>query len=160
VSSEDALAAMKSRLADLESENSARMALLDKRREEALAESKEKFDKQAKIQGGVIVRLQERNRKAKAAGGWATEATLAEKVEDDGDFGFEEDETENERRAGYRTADEPPVSFRPPAPPVPTPPPPPPPPAPVPEERPAGRHRRAAARGDDDDFANTDWLAT
>ncbi|KZB82094.1 hypothetical protein [Amycolatopsis regifaucium] len=159
MSSEDALAAMKSRLAALESENSARMALLDKRREEALAESKEKFDKQAKIQGGVIVRLQERNRKAKAAGGWATESTLAEKVEDDGDFGFEEDEAENERRAGYRTAEEPPIAYRPPAPSAP--PASPPPPAPVPEERPAGRHRRAAAaRGDDDDFANTDWLAT
>ncbi|EME60550.1 hypothetical protein [Amycolatopsis decaplanina] len=157
--SEDALAAMKSKLASLESENSARMALLDKRREEALAEAKEKFDKQSKIQGGVIVRLQERNRKAKAAGGWATESTLGEKVEDDGDFGFEEDEAENERRAGYRTAEEPPVAYRPPVPAVP--PPPPPPPAPVPEERPAGRHRRAtAARGDDDDFANTDWLAT
>ncbi|MEU8412814.1 hypothetical protein AB0C24_08510 [Amycolatopsis japonica] len=157
--SEDALAAMKSKLANLESENSARMALLDKRREEALAEAKEKFDKQSKIQGGVIVRLQERNRKAKAAGGWATESTLSEKVEDDGDFGFEEDEAENERRAGYRTAEEQPVAFRPPAPPAPTPPPPA--QAPVPEERPAGRHRRAAAaRGDDDDFANTDWLAT
>ncbi len=157
--SEDALAAMKSRLANLESENSARMALLDKRREEALAEAKEKFDKQSKIQGGVIVRLQERNRKAKAAGGWATESTLSEKVEDDGDFGFEEDEAENERRAGYRTAEEAPVAYRPPASPAPTPPPPP--PAPAPEERPAGRHRRAAAaRGDDDDFANTDWLAT
>ncbi|KFZ82807.1 hypothetical protein ED92_02540 [Amycolatopsis sp. MJM2582] len=158
--SEDALAALKSKLANLESENSARMALLDKRREEALAEAKEKFDKQSKIQGGVIVRLQERNRKAKAAGGWATESTLSEKVEDDGDFGFEEDEAENERRAGYRTAEEQPVAYRPPAPPVQAPTPPPP-PAPVPEERPAGRHRRAAAaRGDDDDFANTDWLAT
>ncbi|MFI7118236.1 hypothetical protein [Amycolatopsis sp. NPDC049868] len=158
--SEDALAAMKSKLANLESENSARMALLDKRREEALAEAKEKFDKQSKIQGGVIVRLQERNRKAKAAGGWATESTLSEKVEDDGDFGFEEDEAEKERRAGYRTAEEPPVVYRPPAPSVPASAPPPP-PAPAPEERPAGRHRRAAAaRGDDDDFANTDWLAT
>ncbi|MFJ8910445.1 hypothetical protein [Amycolatopsis sp. NPDC102389] len=158
--SEDALAAMKSKLANLESENSARMALLDKRREEALAEAKEKFDKQSKIQGGVIVRLQERNRKAKAAGGWATESTLSEKVEDDGDFGFEEDETENERRAGYRTAEEPPIAYRPPSP-APQTPPPPPVPAPVTEERPAGRHRRAAAaRGDDDDFANTDWLAT
>jgi len=156
VSSEDALAAMKSKLASLESENSARMALLDKRREEALAEAKEKFDKQSKTQGGVIVRLQERNRKAKAAGGWATESTLSEKVEDDGDFGFEEDEAENERRAGYRTADEPPIAYRP-APPAPQAPPP---PAPVAEERPAGRHRRAAARGDDDDFADTDWLAT
>ncbi|WET80320.1 hypothetical protein P3102_03445 [Amycolatopsis sp. QT-25] len=155
--SEDALAAMKSRLAGLESENSARMALLDKRREEALAEAKEKFDKQSKTQGGVIVRLQERNRKAKAAGGWATEATLGEKAEDDGDFGFEEDEAENERRAGYRTADEPPSAYRP-APPAPQGPPPP--LAPVAEERPAGRHRRAAARGDDDDFADTDWLAT
>ncbi|HET6289812.1 MAG TPA: hypothetical protein VFG15_24095 [Amycolatopsis sp.] len=156
MSSEDALAAMKSKLASLESENSARMALLDKRREEALAEAKEKFDKQSKTQGGVIVRLQERNRKAKAAGGWATESTLSEKVEDDGDFGFEEDEAENERRAGYRTADEPPIAYRP-APPAPQAPPP---PAPVAEERPAGRHRRAAARGDDDDFADTDWLAT
>ncbi len=159
MSSEDALAAMKSRLANLESENSARMSLLDKRREEALAESKEKFDKQSKIQGGVIARLQERNRKAKAAGGWATESTVGEKVEDDGDFGFEDDESENERRAGYRAADEPPAAYRPPAP-APSPPPPPPPvPVPVPEERPAGRHRRAA-RGDDDDFAETDWLAT
>lgn len=161
MSSEDALAAMKSRLADLENENSARMALLDKRREEALAESKEKFDKQSKIQGGVIVRLQERNRKARAAGGWATESTVGDKVEDDGDFGFEEDKAENERRAGYRAADEPPVAYRPTPVPAPqAPPPPPPPPVPVPEERPAGRHRRAAARGDDDDFANTDWLAT
>ncbi len=160
MSSEDALAAMRSKLASLDSENSARMALLDKRREEALAEAKEKTDKQAKIQGGVIVRLQERNRKAKAAGGWATESTVGEKVEDDGDFGFEEDESENERRAGYRAADEPPAAYRPPVPAPQAPPPPPPPPVPVPEAPPAGRHRRAAARGDDDDFANTDWLAT
>lgn len=157
MSSEDALAAMKNKLAGLESENSARMALLDKRREEALAECKEKTDKQAKIQGGVIVRLQERNRKAKAAGGWATESTVGDKVEDDGDFGFEEDEAENERRAGYRTADEPVAAHRPPVPTPPAPPPPPPLPAPVPEAPSAGRHRRAAS-GDDDDFANTDWL--
>jgi hypothetical protein len=156
VSSEDALAALKNKLAGLESENSARMALLDKRREEAAAESKEKLEKQAKIQGEVFVRLQERNRRAKAAGGWVTESTVGDKNEDDTQFGFEEDEEEKDRRAGYRPADEHPLpaSYRASAPPPPVQPP----PAPVPEP---GRHRRSAARSsDDDDFANTDWLAT
>jgi hypothetical protein len=151
--SEDALAAMKDKLAGLDAENSARMALLDRSRESALAESKEKLDKQAKIQGEVIVRLQERNRRAKKAGGWMTEATAGDTVEDD-DFGFEEDEAELDRRARYRTEDEPPARFAPPPAPLS----PVPPPAPEPS-RPAGRHRRTAAQSDDD-FADTDWLAT
>ncbi|MEV0065261.1 hypothetical protein [Amycolatopsis sp. NPDC050768] len=151
MSSQDALAAMRAKLATLEAENSARSALLDRNRAEAVAESKEKLEKQGKIQGEVFVRLQERNRRAKAAGGWATEKTVGNRADDENDYGFEEDETENERRAGFRTADDPEVRYgRRPA-------------APAPAEQPAepsGRHRRAAHAVDDDtDFAETNWLA-
>ncbi|WP_037314761.1 hypothetical protein [Amycolatopsis orientalis] len=155
---EEDLARLRHKLAGLERENGDRMYLVDNRASKALEETKAAGDKLKQETSAALSARLEQKRRAQAAGGWATESTLGDKVEDDGDFGFEEDETENERRAGYRTADEPPISFRPP---VPAPQaPPPPPPAPVPEERPAGRHRRAAARGDDDDFANTDWLAT
>ncbi|MBB5854853.1 hypothetical protein ACFQ05_16220 [Amycolatopsis umgeniensis] len=155
---EEDLARLRHKLAGLERENGDRMYLVDNRATKAIEETQAAGDKLKQETSAALSARLEQKRRAEAAGGWATESTLGDKVEDDGDFGFEEDETENERRAGYRTAEEPPVSFRPPA--VPAPQVPPPPPAPVPEERPAGRHRRAAARGDDDDFANTDWLAT
>jgi hypothetical protein len=163
VNPEEDLARLRQKLAGLERENGDRMYLVDNRAAKALDESKAASDKLKKETSEAMAALLEQKRRAEAAGGWATESTVGDKVEDDGDFGFEEDEAENERRAGYRAADEPPVAYRPtpePAPQAPPPPPPPPTPAPVPEERPAGRHRRAAARGDDDDFANTDWLAT
>ncbi|MEV7555133.1 hypothetical protein AB0N89_36420 [Amycolatopsis sp. NPDC089917] len=154
---EEDLARLRHQLAGLERENGDRMYLVDNRATKAIEETQAAGDKLKQETSAALTARIEQKRRAEAAGGWATESTLSDKVEDDGDFGFEEDETENERRAGYRTAEEPPVAYRPPAP---SQPPPPPPPAPVPEERPAGRHRRAAARGDDDDFANTDWLAT
>ncbi|OXM55722.1 hypothetical protein [Amycolatopsis alba] len=156
---EEDLARLRHKLAGLERENGDRMYLVDNRAAKAVEETQAAGDKLKQETSAALTARSEQKRRAEAAGGWATEATLADKVEDDGDFGFEEDESENERRAGYRAADEPPISYRPPAPAA-VPPPPPPPPAPVPEERPAGRHRRAAARSDDDDFADTDWLAT
>ncbi|AIG80018.1 Hypothetical protein AJAP_36055 [Amycolatopsis japonica] len=156
---EEDLATLRHKLAGLERENGDRMYLVDNRAAKTIEETRTAGDQLKQETSAALAARSEQKRRAEAAGGWATESTLSEKVEDDGDFGFEEDEAENERRAGYRTAEEQPVAFRPPAPPAPTPPPPA--PAPVPEERPAGRHRRAAAaRGDDDDFANTDWLAT
>ncbi|WP_410604449.1 hypothetical protein [Amycolatopsis sp. lyj-90] len=156
---EEDLARLRHKLAGLERENGDRMYLVDNRAAKAVEETQAAGEKLKQETSAALTARLEQKRRAEAAGGWETESTLGDKVEDDGDFGFEEDETENERRAGYRTADEPPISFRPP-PAVPAPQVPPPHPAPVPEERPAGRHRRAAARGDDDDFANTDWLAT
>lgn len=156
---EEDLATLRHKLAGLERENGDRMYLVDNRAAKTIEETRTAGDQLKQETSAALAARSEQKRRAEAAGGWATESTLSEKVEDDGDFGFEEDEAENERRAGYRTAEEQPVAFRPPAPPAPTPPPPA--QAPVPEERPAGRHRRAAAaRGDDDDFANTDWLAT
>ncbi|OKJ93954.1 hypothetical protein [Amycolatopsis sp. CB00013] len=156
---EEDLATLRHKLAGLERENGDRMYLVDNRAAKTIEETRTAGDQLKQETSAALAARSEQKRRAEAAGGWATESTLSEKVEDDGDFGFEEDEAENERRAGYRTAEEQPVAFRPPAPPAPTSPPPA--PAPVPEERPAGRHRRAAAaRGDDDDFANTDWLAT
>ncbi|MFE5564402.1 hypothetical protein ACFQ68_05370 [Amycolatopsis japonica] len=156
---EEDLATLRHKLAGLERENGDRMYLVDNRAAKTIEETRTAGDQLKQETSAALAARSEQKRRAEAAGGWATESTLSEKVEDDGDFGFEEDEAENERRAGYRTAEEQPVAFRPPAPPAPTPPPPA--PAPMPEERPAGRHRRAAAaRGDDDDFANTDWLAT
>ncbi|MFC3449967.1 hypothetical protein [Amycolatopsis speibonae] len=162
---EEDLAGLRHKLAGLERENGDRMYLVDNRATKAIEETRSAGDKLKQETSAALTARLEQKRRAEAAGGWATESTLSDKVEDDGDFGFEEDETENERRAGYRAADEPPISYRPPAPtgPAPQAPPPPPPPpmsVPVPEERPAGRHRRSAARGDDDDFAETDWLAT
>ncbi|QRP45347.1 hypothetical protein [Amycolatopsis sp. FDAARGOS 1241] len=149
--SQDALAAMRAKLATLDAESTARAALLDLSRADAVAESKEKLEKQGKIQGEVFVRLQERNRRAKAAGGWATEKTVGDRYDDEGDFGFEEDETANERRAGFRTAEESGLTTGRRSAPD---------PAPAPAE-PAGRHRRAAHAADDDgDFADTNWLAT
>ncbi|WP_410577533.1 hypothetical protein [Amycolatopsis sp. lyj-108] len=156
---EEDLARLRHKLAGLERENGDRMYLVDNRATKAIEETRAAGDKLKQETSAALTARLEQKKRAEAAGGWATESTLSEKVEDDGDFGFEEDEAENERRAGYRTADEPPIAYRP-APPVPPPPSPPPPPVPVAEERPAGRHRRAAGRGDDDDFANTDWLAT
>ncbi|MBE1581583.1 hypothetical protein ACFORH_22525 [Amycolatopsis roodepoortensis] len=158
---EEDLAGLRHKLAGLERENGDRMYLVDNRAAKAIEETKAAGDQLKQETGAALAARSEQKRRAEAAGGWETESTLSEKVEDDGDFGFEEDEAENERRAGYRTAEEPPIAYRPPAPSVSASPQPPPPPAPVPEERQAGRHRRvAAARGDDDDFANTDWLAT
>ncbi|WP_027928102.1 hypothetical protein [Amycolatopsis benzoatilytica] len=150
MSSGDALAAMRAKLDSLEAENGARAALLDRNRSEAVAESKEKLDKQGRIQGEVFVRLQERNRRAKAAGGWATEATTGEKDPDQVSFGFEDDEAENERRAGYVPAEEPilPRSNTPPT------------TAPTPAAAPSGRHRRGMHHDEDEDYTNTDWLAT
>jgi len=153
MSSGDALAAMRAKLDSLEAENGARSALLDRNRSEAVAESKEKLDKQGRVQGEVFVRLQERNRRAKAAGGWQTEATTGEKESDEVSFGFEDDEAENERRAGYSPAEEPAL-------PRPSTPPPPPPPPVAPPSPDAGRHRRGMHHDDDEDYTNTDWLAT
>ncbi|WP_410656564.1 hypothetical protein [Amycolatopsis sp. lyj-112] len=156
---EEDLARLRQKLAGLERENGDRMYLVDQRAAKAVEESRAAEDKLKQDTGAALDALREQKRRAEAAGGWATESTVGDKVEDDGDFGFEEDDAENERRAGYRAADEPPVAYRPPAP-EPQAPPPPPLPVPEPEARPAGRHRRAAGRGDDDDFADTDWLAT
>ncbi|WP_414935904.1 hypothetical protein [Amycolatopsis sp. cmx-11-51] len=160
---EDDLARLRHKLAGLERENGDRMYLVDNRATKAIEETQAAGDKLKQETSAALAARLEQKRRAEAAGGWETESTLGDKAEDDGDFGFEEDEAENERRAGYRRAEEPPISFRPtPASQAPPPLPPPPPsaPVPVPEERPAGRHRRSAARGDDDDFAETDWLAT
>ncbi|GAA4540437.1 hypothetical protein [Amycolatopsis samaneae] len=160
MSPEEDLAALKHKLAGLERENGDRMYLVDKRAAMALEESREAGDKLRRETDEALATALEQKRRAEAAGGWVTEATVGDKAEDD-DFGFEEDEAENERRAGYRAADAPP----PPAdhPPAPAPPPPVPvtPPAEAASEQPrgGGRHRRAA-HADDDDFANTDWLAT
>ncbi|MDT8909685.1 hypothetical protein [Amycolatopsis sp. PS_44_ISF1] len=148
MSSEDALAAMRAKLSSLEAENTARSALLDRSREEAVAQSREKLEKQGKIQGAVFVRLQERNRRAKAAGGWATESTVGEKPGTERSFGFEDDDAGKDRRTGYRAPAEP--GDRP-APPKTE-------PLPVPPG--SGRHRREAANSDEADFADTDWLAT
>ncbi|MEU3621668.1 hypothetical protein BS329_21470 [Amycolatopsis coloradensis] len=162
---EEDLARLRHRLAGLERENGDRMYLVDNRATKAIEETQAAGDKLKQETSAALAARLEQKRRAEAAGGWATESTLGDKVDDDGDFGFEEDEAENERRAGYRAADEPPISFRPPPASQAPPPPPPPPAAPVTpvvvlEERPVGRHRRSAARGDDDDFAETDWLAT
>lgn len=155
---EEDLARLRQKLAGLERENGDRMYLVDKRAGKAVEESKAAEDKLKQDTNAALAALSEQNRRTEAAGGWATESTVGDKVEDDGDFGFEEDDAENERRAGFRAADEPPIAYRPPAP---TPQEPPlAPPVPEPEARPAGRHRRAGGRGDDDDFAETDWLAT
>lgn len=158
---EEDLARLRQKLAGLERENGDRMYLVDNRAAKALEDSKAVADKLKQETSQTMAALLEQQRRTEAAGGWATESTVGDKTEDDGDFGFEEDEAESERRAGYRAADEPPVVHRPPEPPVAPPPTPssPPAPAPAPEAPSAGRHRRAAAR-DDDDFADTDWLAT
>jgi hypothetical protein len=155
VSSEDDLARLKSRLADIGRENTDRMALIEKRAAKALEESLVSGDKLRKESSEVIASFIERTRRAKAAGGWATESTLADKVEKDGDFGFEEDEEENERRAGYTAADlVDPLPQRPVSPPLPSPIAP-----PVPESpRSPGRHRHRAHQVEEDDYANTDWL--
>jgi hypothetical protein len=82
-------------------------------------------------------------------------SNLADKVEKDGDFGFEEDEEENERRAGYTAADpRDPLSQRPVSPPFPSP------IAPLVPEPPRspGRHRLRAHQVEEDDYADTDWL--
>ncbi|WP_326568135.1 hypothetical protein VSH64_41195 [Amycolatopsis rhabdoformis] len=131
---------MRAKLATLEAENSARSAMLDRNRAEAVAESKEKLEKQGKIQGEVFVRLQERNRRAKAAGGWETEKTVGDRAEEN-QFGFEDDEAAQTGDVDVRYA------ARPSA------------PAAPPPAEPSGRHRRAAHAVDDDDFADTDWLA-
>ncbi|MBB4686417.1 hypothetical protein [Amycolatopsis jiangsuensis] len=132
MSTDDALGAMRAKLASLEAENAARSGLLDRSRAEAVAESKEKLDKQARVQGEVFVRLQERNRRAKAAGGWATESTVGDRDHGEMEFGFD-DESAGDPEAD-RTANRP-------APPA------------------AGRPRRRAEH-DDESFADTDWLAT
>jgi hypothetical protein len=139
MSSEENLARLKSKLENIDRENTDRMSLLEKRAAKAWEESKESTAKLVQATGAVLVRLNERSRRATAAGGWATESALADKVEKDGDFGFEDDEAENERRAGYTAAD--PV-------------------APHPPERPTGRHRPRARHVEEDDYANMDWLET
>jgi hypothetical protein len=155
LSSEDDLARLKSGLADVERENADRMSLIDRRVARSMEESKENGDQLRKETSLVVASLAERNQRARAAGGWATESSLADKVEDDGDFGFEEDEEENQRRAGYKTAD--PLD-------VPLPvaqrqvPPPPPPVVPPEPARSPGRHRPRGQQDEEDDYANTDWL--
>jgi hypothetical protein len=156
MSSEESLARLKSTLENIDRENTDRMSLIEKRAAKALEESKEATAKLVKTAGDVLVRLNERNQRARAAGGWATESSLADKAENDDDFGFEEDEEENERRAGYKVAD--PLDVPLPAaqrqvPPPPAPVTPPPEPA-----RPAGRHRPRGQHDEEDDYANTDWL--
>lgn len=99
---EDALAAMRAKLASLEAENTARSGLLDRSRAEAVAESKEKLDKQSRVQGEVFVRLQERSRRAKAAGGWATESTVGEKPSGEMKFGFDDEDAAHSSSRGSR----------------------------------------------------------
>ncbi|MFE0026302.1 hypothetical protein [Amycolatopsis sp. NPDC059021] len=163
MSPEEDLAALKHKLAGLERENGDRMYLVEQRAAKAVEESREAGDKLRRETDEALTKLLEQKRRAEAAGGWVTESTVGDKVDDENDFGFEEDETENERRAGYRAADAPPPAAYPAAPPPPpSPPVPPPAVTPAPAAGPgrgAGRHRRPA-HSDDDDFANTDWLAT
>ncbi|RJQ76966.1 hypothetical protein [Amycolatopsis panacis] len=97
---EDALAAMRAKLASLEAESTARSGLLDRSRAEAMAESKEKLDKQARVQGEVFVRLQERSRRAKAAGGWATESTVGERPSGEMEFGFDDEDSAHSNSPG------------------------------------------------------------
>ncbi|MFC9257453.1 hypothetical protein, partial [Amycolatopsis thailandensis] len=113
---EEDLARLRHKLAGLERENGDRMYLVDNRATKAIEETRTAGDKLKQETSAALTARIEQKRRAEAAGGWETESTLGDKVEDDGDFGFEEDETENERRAGYRTAEEPPISYRPPAP--------------------------------------------
>jgi hypothetical protein len=124
----DDLARLKSRFAEIERENADRMSLIAKRSATAMAESKDVGDTLRRQSAEAVTSLVEHNKRVKAAGGWATESALTDKV--DGDFGFEDDEAEKERRAGFAVAK--PVS--------------------------PGRHRPREDQVEEDDYANTDWL--
>lgn len=140
MSSADDLVRLKSRLADIERENADRMSLIEKRAAKALEDSNEFGDKLRKESTEMLASLVERKKRANAAGGWATESAIADRVEKDGDFGFEDDDEENVRRAGFAMAE--PVA---------------PPPEPV---RSPGRHRHRAEHVEEEDYAHTDWLET
>lgn len=133
MSSADDLVRLRSRFAEIERENADRMSLIEKRSAKALEESKDVGDTLRKQSSAMVVSLVERKKRADAAGGWGTAAALGDQVEKDGDFGFEDDEAENERRAGFAAA------------------------KPEPARSP-GWHRPRTEHAEEDDYANTDWL--
>ncbi|WP_033291219.1 hypothetical protein [Amycolatopsis jejuensis] len=124
---EDLAAGFRSKLADIERENSERLALIGSRVTKELDAGKEASDKQLRTVGEVIVRVQENARRAQKAGGWVMESTVGDKADGEVNFVFDDEEAGTER-------------------------------AEHPAPEPKGRHRRAAH--DDDNFADTDWLAT
>ncbi|MBB1157842.1 MULTISPECIES: hypothetical protein [Amycolatopsis] len=149
MSSEDLGAGFRHKMAQIEREAEERLALIGSRVRKDLKESKEASDKQLRTVGQVIVRVQENARRAAKAGGWVMESTVGDKSKGEVSFGFEDDEAEKERRADYGPSE--PAPQRPSTPP--------PTPAPAPPAPPSGRHRRGVHH-DEDDFTNTDWLAT
>jgi hypothetical protein len=148
------LDALRSRIALIGQEYQERRSLREQRLVEAEAKAVSRREARAQTVREQVRDLQEAQRRKEHNGGWETAGAQRTDETDDGNFGFEEDEDEALRRAGYSTADTASIPHPAPAAPPRTPPQTTP---PVRSEPPQpGRHRRPAP--DDDDFENTDWV--
>lgn len=129
------LAGFRKQLTDIARENADRMALIEKRSAQNLKDASEKSQKQMTTVSAVVVRLNERNRKVKEAGGWDLKDKDQQSVLAVGELEDEEADQRNE------------VSWeQPPAPPAPLP------------AGPAGRHAQQDDDLDEDDYSSNNWL--
>ncbi|WP_394615365.1 hypothetical protein JNUCC0626_37200 [Lentzea sp. JNUCC 0626] len=163
MSVQDEVRALEARFEATNREHAERAELAGRKVDQAMAEAKEKNEKNLANAAKVGARLHEMAGRQKAAGGWGTQAATDKKT---GEYAFgTEEDSEQDDMPGFR-----PGGWAPPSSPVPTPepvvpvapvraaptlPPPPPPPPPA---RPARRPQRPVV-DDDDDMSNQSWLS-
>ncbi|KAA2264685.1 hypothetical protein F0L68_06225 [Solihabitans fulvus] len=152
MSAEDRLNAALAKQDVITREHAERRDLRERRGNELAAQSKEGFAKQGQLMGKFFERMQEMNKKQKAAGGWGTSAAT-EKDSGVLNMGFEDDtEQPKDEFDDYRPA--PGGWGAQPEPVVEAPAPPPPPPA-----APTRASRRSVQHSDDDDdLSGQSWL--
>lgn len=127
------LASFRNQLTNISRENADRMALIEKRATEQAQQAKAQSDKQMKTVSAVVVRLNERNRRIKDAGGWDVKDSDEDRVLTFGQLDDDESGLESEPTI---------PAWSPPEIPAP----------------PAGRHARRSEDFDDEDYSSTNWL--
>ncbi len=131
---EGGLAGFRKRVTEIGRENADRMALIDRRSARQAEDAKSGNEKQMKHVSAVAVRLNERNRRIKDAGGWDVEA------DKDADAVFAFGQMDDDEEADQAAA--PPAWAAHPKPSVQFP----------------GRHAKRDDGFDEDDFSSSNWL--
>ena len=147
MSVEDRLRAARSTMDQAAREQDEQRGLRDRRVAEAREDARAGMQRELGAAQKYAEHMEELNKRAKSAGGWATEKTMADR--DQGSlmaFGGDDEETPEQTFPAYSA----------PSAAVPRPEPTPPPAAPPAAEPRRGRHARPIE--DDDDFESTSWL--
>lgn len=129
---QSALASFRNQLTNISREHADRMALIEKSAAEQARRAKAQSDKQMKTVSAVVVRLNERNRRIKDAGGWDIKDSDQDRAMV---FGHLDDESGVESEPTIPAWSPPEISAPP-----------------------ASRHDRRSEGFDDDDYSSTNWL--